>query len=285
MARQPLLAALFALALPSTGIAEENRLNLHLELGPLFVVSQQPHNLATDPAGFGLGGLHIRGAFEYQLNDRVGVELAYSPDFLFHHINSSAQPFQVIVVGVRGKAWYSPKGGFLLPLPELKFRKPLTIVDLISDAYVDVHAGVAISDHTYFVYDVGVGARVPIVKPIQVGLFVRWQHMIAGGSDMIMQVLAGVTLSGGGGSTHPEPDTDDDGVPDSRDRCPNTPHDARVNDAGCPFVESNTEAPKCGDSDLDGVCDGQDECPDTKAGVSVDKRGCPPQSEPAPESE
>ncbi len=59
-------------------------------------------------------------------------------------------------------------------------------------------------------------------------------------------------------------DTDGDGVPDNRDRCPNTPAGVPVDVNGCPK-----------DSDGDGVYDYLDKCPDTPAGVAVDEDGCP----------
>jgi len=59
-------------------------------------------------------------------------------------------------------------------------------------------------------------------------------------------------------------DTDGDGVPDGLDRCPNTPAGATVNAAGCPS-----------DADKDGVVDGVDQCADTPAGAQVDATGCP----------
>ncbi len=59
-------------------------------------------------------------------------------------------------------------------------------------------------------------------------------------------------------------DSDGDGVPDVRDRCPGTPRGAAVDSQGCPK-----------DSDGDGVYDYQDACPDTPRGANVDKRGCP----------
>lgn len=61
----------------------------------------------------------------------------------------------------------------------------------------------------------------------------------------------------------PAADADGDGVPDSRDRCPNTPRGVRVDANGCPI-----------DSDGDGVADYQDRCPGTPAGAKVDARGC-----------
>jgi OOP family OmpA-OmpF porin len=58
-------------------------------------------------------------------------------------------------------------------------------------------------------------------------------------------------------------DSDGDGVPDSIDRCPNTPHGVAVDAGGCPL-----------DSDHDGVPDYLDQCPGTPAGLKVDERGC-----------
>lgn len=60
-------------------------------------------------------------------------------------------------------------------------------------------------------------------------------------------------------------DSDNDGVPDDRDKCPGTPAGVAVDKDGCPL-----------DSDKDGVPDYKDKCPGTPAGVAVDKDGCPP---------
>ena len=58
-------------------------------------------------------------------------------------------------------------------------------------------------------------------------------------------------------------DTDGDGVPDYRDRCPGTPEGVMVDCYGCPL-----------DSDVDGVFDSYDKCPGTPLGALVDKDGC-----------
>ncbi len=58
-------------------------------------------------------------------------------------------------------------------------------------------------------------------------------------------------------------DSDGDGVPDSRDKCPNTPHGVAVDADGCPL-----------DSDHDGVPDYLDKCPGTPAGLKVGADGC-----------
>lgn len=60
-----------------------------------------------------------------------------------------------------------------------------------------------------------------------------------------------------------DPDSDGDGVNDSRDRCPNTPAGHAVDADGCSL-----------DSDGDGVVDADDQCPDTYRGAAVDASGC-----------
>ena len=75
-----------------------------------------------------------------------------------------------------------------------------------------------------------------------------------------MTIGAGLTVALG---TTPR-DTDGDGVPDKRDKCPDTPRGARVNADGCPV-----------DSDGDKVFDGLDQCEGTPKGCTVDAKGCP----------
>jgi outer membrane protein OmpA-like peptidoglycan-associated protein len=59
-------------------------------------------------------------------------------------------------------------------------------------------------------------------------------------------------------------DSDNDGVPDSMDKCPNTLEGMLVDASGCPV-----------DYDKDGVPDYLDRCPGTPAGIAVDAKGCP----------
>ncbi len=58
-------------------------------------------------------------------------------------------------------------------------------------------------------------------------------------------------------------DSDGDGVPDDRDRCPDTPKGIVVDADGCPL-----------DTDGDGVPDYRDRCPDTVQNCPVDENGC-----------
>lgn len=57
-------------------------------------------------------------------------------------------------------------------------------------------------------------------------------------------------------------DSDGDGVPDRKDKCPDTPPGVAVDENGCPI-----------DSDGDGVPDYQDECPDEAGDPKL--KGCP----------
>lgn len=58
-------------------------------------------------------------------------------------------------------------------------------------------------------------------------------------------------------------DSDGDGVPDDKDKCPGTPKGVAVDEHGCGI-----------DSDGDGVPDYEDACPGTPRGTPVDTRGC-----------
>ena len=96
----------------------------------------------------------------------------------------------------------------------------------------------------------------------------------------------------------PGKDSDGDGVPDSRDKCPGTPSGAKVDAKGCPIdgdgdgvpdgLDRCPDTPKgekvdtegCStDTDHDGVMDGKDRCPDTPRGAKVDANGCPVDSD------
>jgi len=61
-------------------------------------------------------------------------------------------------------------------------------------------------------------------------------------------------------------DTDQDGVLDRSDKCPDTPGDLEVDKKGCPV-----NAP---DADGDGVADYLDKCANTPKGLEVDETGC-----------
>ena len=108
-------------------------------------------------------------------------------------------------------------------------------------------------------------------------------------NDFYATALIGISFSLSG-----QKDSDGDGVPDSRDMCPNTPQGVLIDENGCPLDMDGDGVPdyldKCPktplgakvdkdgcpvDSDKDGVPDYLDKCPNTVAGTPVDKSGCP----------
>ena len=109
--------------------------------------------------------------------------------------------------------------------------------------------------------EAGAGVRFWLSDRIGLRLEARQVYYSAGGLR-INDVVAGGGLVFALGAKGR--DTDQDGVSDRKDTCPNTPKGATVDANGCPK-----------DSDLDGVLDGLDKCPDTRKGCTVDKNGCP----------
>ncbi len=71
---------------------------------------------------------------------------------------------------------------------------------------------------------------------------------------------------------NPVQDSDNDGVSDDVDQCPNTPAGDEVDTVGCTVIDNK-------DTDNDGVLDVNDQCPNTPAGTTVDAVGCPIQTD------
>ncbi len=70
-----------------------------------------------------------------------------------------------------------------------------------------------------------------------------------------------------GGDVDEEPtDTDNDGIEDGQDQCPDSDLDAAVDLNGCTSSQL--------DEDNDGVSDAEDQCPNSSVGVTVDIVGC-----------
>jgi hypothetical protein len=265
--------------------AEQARWNIHLEQGAIFTIGQPER--PTSEQRVGPAGYHLRLGVEYEPHERIGVEGGYAFDALFPEVRvTPTGQFgqQAFFGGVRVRPWYYHPGGFPYgshsPQPPQRPR-----IAVLSDFWIDAHVGVSLADRTRLLYDVGTGVRFPVVWPIQLGAFVRWQQLIAFGEvreTTFKQIIIGLTISAGFLPVYRPRDRDRDGVPDSEDRCPDTPRRTNVNEAGCPAqkdVAPPKGTPACADTDLDGVCDGQDLCPDTPLGTPIDPKGCPLDSE------
>jgi OOP family OmpA-OmpF porin len=109
----------------------------------------------------------------------------------------------------------------------------------------------------------------------------EWDHNGDDQLDNNFLATAGLYWQFGGPAILPPPplDSDRDGIPDLRDKCPDTPLGVMVDAVGCPPVEKTPPPPPAkfidGDDDGDGVLNSRDKCPGTLKGVIVDEDGCP----------
>jgi outer membrane protein OmpA-like peptidoglycan-associated protein len=161
-------------------------------------------------------------------------------------LSASDDIFPFLSVGV-SHLWFQPRGedGFLLSnynqkvyTPrEINFNGELGLRFMLSDNLaLSFNSGIQISPNDYL-DDLSRGTS----------------------NDMFFFSNLGLTYS-----LFTEIDSDRDGVPDSKDKCANTPDGVKVDEFGCPL-----------DSDNDGVPDYLDKCPNTPRGVEVDANGCP----------
>ena len=108
--------------------------------------------------------------------------------------------------------------------------------------------------------------------------------IVSGKKDDYLMHSAGITFNFGS-----KKDADNDGISDSRDKCPDTPAGVAVDKTGCPLDRDNDGVADyldtcpdlagtvllngCPDKDNDGVADADDRCPDVKGTVTL--KGCP----------
>jgi len=108
--------------------------------------------------------------------------------------------------------------------------------------------------------------------------------IVSGKKEDYLMHMAGLTFNFGS-----KKDADNDGVSDSRDKCPDTPAGVAVDKTGCPLDRDKDGVADyldtcpdlagtvllngCPDKDNDGVADAEDRCPDVKGTVAL--KGCP----------
>ena len=128
--------------------------------------------------------------------------------------------------------------------------------------YLGIDGKDGLGDENQAQFNYGAGLKYFISKDIALNTEVR--HMLdTSGEPNSLIYQAGLVFFLGEGVKR-NIDSDNDGVPDEYDACPNTPAGVVVDSKGCPL-----------DSDNDGVYDYLDKCPNTPAGVAVDSKGCP----------
>jgi len=233
-------ALILSLAAP-TAIAVEERAWLSLEGG---VDLYDPEQALRDAPGFGLRG----GAF---LNRWVGVE------GLLHHASPTQDPT------TRGNATYTHYGAGLVLTPQRTTWILPYLYGGIGTAKVERDGFASKSNGAFHV---GFGSVFRVGERLGIrldGRDVSYKQDDGPGRETrvnAFQISTGLTAFWLG---RPR-DTDEDGVPNKRDRCPETPKGAVVDAGGCPL-----------DTDKDKVYDGLDKCPGTPVGAVVDAKGCP----------
>lgn len=105
--------------------------------------------------------------------------------------------------------------------------------------------------------DLGVDEALTVVE-YRGGDDIEYTDLLEEGRDLSNRVMVTIYVV-----KKEDKDSDNDGVLDSKDKCPKTPAGVVVDENGCQL-----------DSDKDGVLDAQDKCPETPVGLVVDKNGC-----------
>jgi OOP family OmpA-OmpF porin len=224
-----------------------------------------------------IGGLSLG----YNVNKRWAAELEVRYTNAERENVASQQDLDIASVGINALYHFNPDGP-LVPYVSAGFGALLFNWGAVDND----------TDDEDYMMNWGVGAKYFINDDFALRMDLRhlidlhsdreWDHN--GGDDMDHNYLATVGLYwqfGGSAAAAPRPlDSDRDGIPDVRDKCPDTPLGVLVDAVGCPPVEA-TPPPQPpakfvdGDDDGDGVLNSRDKCPDTLKGMIVDKDGCP----------
>jgi outer membrane protein OmpA-like peptidoglycan-associated protein len=141
-------------------------------------------------------------------------------------------------------------------------------------------------------FDTGLGFKFPLSQSVALFLEAGYIHGVGDEtaadegtfSENFFKGLGGIEISFGKAK-----DEDNDGVPDRKDKCPNTPEGVAVDADGCPLDTDGDGVPDykddcptepgdvalngCPDRDRDGIADKDDDCPDTPG--LKEFRGCP----------
>jgi len=148
----------------------------------------------------------------------------------------------------------------------LNFQKNLPLPHTSLTPYIFLGGGYQWVKGAYdnaIVGDAGIGAKFSLTKHLQMFLETKGIRDFHN-NDNHFGGLFGLIYNFSPIKTSKIIDSDNDGVPDNLDKCPNTPANVKVDKYGCPI-----------DSDRDGIADYLDKCPNTPIGISVDNTGCP----------
>ncbi len=218
--------------------------------------------------------LYAGGRVGYQHNQWLGIEIAggFTPTAEDGSGKLKATPApakpsasQRDTLGGRDIDFWHVSGDLVLTPWSSRYGGPFVFSGFSRSRFdLSSGAGAAPSKLEMGNLEFGGGVRLWLTDAIGIRLEARNIMWIPGDSNLQKRqhLVLGGGLTFAVGAT--PRDTDADGVPDRKDKCPATPRGARVDENGCPI-----------DSDGDKVFDGLDACPDTPKGCIVDAKGCP----------
>lgn len=266
-----LLAALFAV-IWGIGPAQAGMREGAFSLSPMagyygFDGDQESDN------GF-VGGLSLG----YNVSKRWAAELEFRyVDSEIDLDNSPKEDLDVWSAGANALYHFNPDGN-LVPYVSAGFGVMYfdgDNFDVNSDFMMNWGVGAK-----YFVTD-DVALRADLRHIIDFHSDSEWDRVSGDDTDNNYMATVGLYFQfGGPAPPAPRPaDSDSDGIPDLRDKCPDTPLGVLVDAVGCPPVDRTPPPPPPkmidGDDDGDGVLNSRDKCPGTEKGVMVDEDGCP----------
>ena len=215
------------------------------------------------------GGYYFfEGNQDYKDNFALGLRIGYNftenwgTELFFNHVPSKYKindgDNNFYFAGIEGLYHFMPEGRFVpflaLGIGATHYSSGDTYL-VPSKFAVDYGAGIK-----YFLTD-NIAFRADVRHVLPLGDSESYGH----NPDFIHNdLLATVGILFTAGGKEKVVDSDNDGVLDNVDKCPDTPVGVIVDNDGCPL-----------DSDKDGVHDYLDKCPGTPEGCTVDKDGCP----------
>ena len=297
-------ALLVAVLGSSTPAAADNaKLNLHVDLGfgsgiagPLAPPGKNDKLAHIAPYGW--------ASLDYEIKRPIAIEAIGGVGYLIDLESEDPDVTENLVynigVGVRLRflnddSGYKKEGG-----------------KVASNLWTSAHVAFHKYDGSQFGIDGAVGYEFSLVRPFQLGVFLRAMIMFAGDDSDHYDAAAFAGLSFGFDLWSQSADSDGDGLTDAREeRLGTDPNNADTDDDGLPDglevstktdpnnadtdydgvpdgiedtdqdgkVDDGETDPRKGaavveDTDTDGVPDGQDKCADTPPGSTVNNQGC-----------